>query len=203
MISFRAIAAVVVWLALALQYYLVASAAPDGTLAARTLNFFSYFTILSNIAVALAFTCPTFFPASRFGRWFQQANIRAAIALYIGTTGAIYFLILRHTWDPQGLQLLADRSLHYLVPILYLCDWLLFSDKRDLRYRAVTSWMIFPLCYFLYSLIHGAFSGFYPYPFIDVSQLGYARVLLTAGAVLLFFMLLGLGVTAVGRKINR
>jgi len=39
-------------------------------------------------------------------------------------------------------------------------------------------------------LWRGAGSGFYPYPFINVKQLGYQHVLLNASGLLLSFLLL-------------
>ncbi|MFZ5976285.1 MULTISPECIES: Pr6Pr family membrane protein [unclassified Hydrotalea] len=33
-------------------------------------------------------------------------------------------------------------------------------------------WLIYPLLYLVYILIRGSFSGFYPYPFVNVLQIG-------------------------------
>ncbi|MDQ1152905.1 hypothetical protein [Brevundimonas sp. SORGH_AS_0993] len=54
----RATFAVVGWTALALQYLLMVAPVQGWTVLERTLNYFSFFTILTNILVALAFTGP-------------------------------------------------------------------------------------------------------------------------------------------------
>ena len=53
---FRIAAGILGWLVLALQYGLVMAGDLETGPIARTINFFSYFTILTNILVALAFT---------------------------------------------------------------------------------------------------------------------------------------------------
>jgi hypothetical protein len=50
----------------------------------------------------------------------------------------------------------------------------------------------FPLGYAAYSLVHGAATGFYPYPFIDVNHLGYDKVLTNMAMLILVFGGLGL-----------
>jgi hypothetical protein len=40
-----------------------------------------------------------------------------------------------------------------------------------------------PLGYAVYSLIHGAVTGFYPYPFINVGELGYDKMFLNMGVL--------------------
>jgi hypothetical protein len=43
--------------------------------------------------------------------------------------------------------------------------------------------LAWPLLWFGYTLVHGAISGWYPYPFVSVTDQGYGRVLLNALAV--------------------
>jgi hypothetical protein len=45
--------------------------------------------------------------------------------------------------------------------------------------------------WFAYTLVHGAASGWYPYPFVDVATQGYGRVLLNAVAVTAVFAVVG------------
>jgi len=72
----------------------------------------------------------------------------------------------------------------------------LFVPKQNLNWRVGLSAMGFPLVYLVWTLAHGAVSGWYPYPFVDVAELGYPRALANiAGLVLVF---LGLEVTLVG-----
>lgn len=197
--TYRSIAGLIGWSALILQYVLMAGGQPPAAVAERTVNYFSFFTILSNLLVAMALSAPAAARWSGLARWWLKPVVRGAIALYIAVVMAIYHLLLRQIWDPQGWQLVADVTLHYLMPVLYLIDWLVFAPKVRLAWRAAVWWLAFPTLYGLWSLIHGAVSGWYPYPFLDVGVLGYPRTLGNMAAMVLAFLVPGLGVVALDR----
>ena len=173
---------------LALQYVLLLALVRDNVgVALGTLRFLSYFTILSNIGVALACLAAA---AGRNG-FFARDEVRGAVALYIGVTGLIYVAILRHLWQPQGAQWWADSGLHYATPLLYLAWWLAFAPHGALGWRTLPRWLLFPLAYLAWVLLRGAWLGEYPYPFIDLGQLGPGRTSVNALGVLLVFLVLG------------
>ena len=186
--------------ALALQYILLVQLTRDTIgVGWGTLRFITYFTILSNIAVALvAFTAATGRPG-----FFAQASVRGAVALYIGVTGSVYFFILRHLWQPQGAQWWADTGLHYAVPLVYGAWWLACTSHGTLRWRDVAGWLLFPLGYVVWVFLRGAWVGEYPYPFIDVGQLGWARVGVNALGVMGVFVVRGLVVVGLDRLLDR
>jgi hypothetical protein len=97
---------------------------------------------------------------------------QTAIAVYIIIVAAIYHFVLRQLWNPQGWQLVADTIEHVVAPALYVIDWLVFVPKGTLTFRSAFVWLAFPFVYAIYSLIHGAVMGFYPYRFLDVAALG-------------------------------
>lgn len=200
---FRIVAALAGWGALGLQYWLMVAGQPLAVAAERTVNFFSFFTILTNILVALALTVPAVAPRSSAGRFLGGAGPRAAIAGWIFMVGAIYFLILRHLWQPSGLQWWADAALHYAMPALYLLDWFAFAPKAGLRWSDPLRWLGYPVAYSAWTLVHGAFSGWYPYPFADVAALGYAEVLINLGGMTALFLAVGLAVTALAKALAR
>ncbi|MEI2794483.1 Pr6Pr family membrane protein [Pseudoxanthomonas sp. F11] len=186
--------------ALVLQYMLILQLTRDNVgVVLGTVRFFSYFTILSNIAVSLvAFTAA----AGRTG-FLARARVRGAVALYIGVTGSIYFFVLRHLWQPQGAQWWADTGLHYAVPLAYWAWWLACVPHGTLRWRDVAGWLLFPLGYVAWVFLRGAWVGEYPYPFIDVVQLGWARVGVNALGVMGVFVALGWVVVGLDRVLGR
>lgn len=190
--AFRTVAALIAWMGLLLQYYLMARGQSGPELAARTVNYFSYFTIITNLLTAVAFSAPVVAPASPIGRFFARPSVRTGIVLYTSVTAATYILILEGLWDPQGLQWTADTTLHYVTPALFLLDWLAFTPKGTLRWRSVLPWLAVPLAFGAYTILRGPFSGFYPYPFLDVPKLGMSRVLLNMAGMAAFFAVLGL-----------
>lgn len=186
--------------ALVLQYVLILQLTRDNVgVVLGTVRFFSYFTILSNIAVMLV-ACTA--AAGRPG-CFAQARVRGAVALYIGVTGSIYFFILRHLWQPQGAQWWADTGLHYAVPLAYWGWWLACTPHGALRWRDLGGWLLFPLGYVVWVFLRGAWVGEYPYPFIDVGQLGWVRVGVNALGVMGVFVVLGWGVVGLDRVFGR
>lgn len=127
-----------------LQYVLVLRATRDGIgPVLGTVRFFSYFTILSNIAVVLA----TGHAALRLTGFFSRPDVRGAVALYIGVTGIVYTAILRHLWQPQGAQWWADSGLHYVSPWLYVLWWLWLAPHGALAWRGILGWLVFPAVY--------------------------------------------------------
>ena len=64
-------------------------------------------------------------------------------------------------------------------------------------------WLVYPLGYAVYSLIHGAVTGFYPYPFINVGELGYDKMFLNMGVLVLVFLGLGLALIGIDRRMGR
>ena len=107
----RATFAVVGWTALALQYLLMIAPAQGWTVLERTINYFSFFTILTNILVALAFTGPLLGEGSRLARWSASEGVRAAVAMYIVVVGVVYHFLLHPYWNPTGWSLVVNLVL--------------------------------------------------------------------------------------------
>ncbi|MEO6926867.1 MAG: Pr6Pr family membrane protein [Rhodanobacter sp.] len=196
---FAAIAAVIGWLALGLQLLLTIRLAIDNGQGAwaGVWIYLGYFTILTNLAAALALTAVTAKP--RGGGFFTRPDVHGAIAMSIIVVAGIYHLMLRQLWQPQGWQIVGDDALHTVMPVLFVWHWWLAVPKTNLRWRWVLAWQAWPAAYFVYALARGAMNGWYPYPFVDVRALGYPRVLGNAIGVLLVFAAVGLLLVAVGR----
>lgn len=141
-------------------------------------NFFSFFTIESNILVAVILLLSSLGTAT-FGRSEQFGVLRGAATVYILTTGLIYFLLLRGL--EESLQTAipwVNTVLHYIMPLAMILDWVINPPTKTITWKQATSWLIFPLLYVIYSLIRGSFVNWYPYPFLDPRIGGYGRVFL-------------------------
>ncbi len=197
----RIVFAVVGWSAIGLQYGLAMTAATRSPLGS-TVVFFSYFTILTNVLVALAMTAPAIAPNSRLGRWTTTEGVRAAITMYATVVGVIYHLFLHATWNPQGLAFFANVALHYVMPAAMLLDWLLFVPKGRLRWIDPLKWLAFPLVFGVWTVIHGALIGWYPYWFIDIGVLGWGPAMINFAGLLVFFLIVGLIVVTIDRVLG-
>ncbi|HTN08915.1 Pr6Pr family membrane protein [Agriterribacter sp.] len=193
-----AIGAVMAWTAVMLQLYLIMvnrlASVPE-----TLLRFFTFFTILCNILAAVCFTALSIKPRFGNGNFFSRPGVLSAVTIYIAIVGIVYQLILRPLWDPQGLQKIVDELLHSVMPAYCILFWHLYVPKLTLRWQHIFRWLVFPLCYLVIILLRGAVSGYYPYPFVNVSVLGYGKVFLNCGMLLVAFLFFSVLVVAVGR----
>ncbi len=197
--------AMIAWFALGLQLYLTIATGAAGTAAvlARVGNYFSFFTILTNLLVAITLTFSLAAGRTAWGKLFARATVHAGVAVYIAIVGMIYSLLLRHIWNPTGAQKLADVLLHDLIPVTYVLYWLILVPKSSLRWKHAVLWLAYPVAYMIYTLARGVAIGWYPYPFIDASVLGFPRALGNGALVLLAFFVVGLIAVAIGRVRSR
>lgn len=165
-----------------------------------TIRFFSFFTILTNSLVAVYFTVQAF---GRKSGWYNRPGTLTAITIYITIVCLIYQAILRHVWEPKGLQMIVDELLHTITPVLVIGYWILFEDKSPIRLKQIFPWLNYPLAYLVFVLIRGSFSGFYPYPFINVDQLGFNQVMTNSVMILCLFLVVSIIFIAVGKMISR
>jgi hypothetical protein len=175
---------------LVLQLCVVAAnpAAHNGSLITTLINFFGFFTVLTNLLIAIGLTLALTAPATLPGAFFSRASVQAAMAAYIALVGGGYAWLLRPLWNPQGVQKLADVLLHDAVPVTYLAYWLIFAPKSKLGWRNLSAWVVYPVTYLVYTLVRGAHSAWYPYPFLDVRALGYRTVALNILALAVTFV---------------
>lgn len=196
------IGAIIGWIALLLQFFLIIQnrVVP---VSETIIRFFSYFTILSNIIVAVCFTAQLFSPHSPAGKFWGSAKTQAAVAVYILVVGIIYNVVLRFLWAPAGLQKIVDELLHTVVPLWFLIYWILFAPKNGLQWRYAFSWLWLPLIYLVYIMIRGAFTNNYPYPFLDAYNHGYPKVVMSSIVILLLFLFLSILFIATGRRMTK
>jgi uncharacterized membrane protein len=149
-------------------------------------DYFSYFTVLSNLFAAAMLLHGALRPANVRSRTVDL--FRGAAVVYILTTGIVYLLLLSghapaYPW--------VNAILHYLMPVAVTLDWL--SDPPSVRLdpaRTLVMWMAFPLLYVLYTLARGAIVNWYPYFFVNPHRNG--GYLLVAGDCLA----VGIGIAA-------
>lgn len=176
------------WFGVLLQLGLSLQRARDDGLSLTVgfIAYFGFFTIVSNIFVAVVASVRLLEPAA-----YASGNVRACATTAILFVGLAYHFLLRKIYDPQGWHLVANVFLHYAVPFLALVHWILFPPLQRLSITGPLKWSVYPCGYFIYVLIRGELIGTYPYFFIDVTTLGYARTIANAIGLLACFVLLG------------
>ncbi|MGA5132671.1 Pr6Pr family membrane protein [Streptomyces olivoreticuli] len=170
---------------------------------------FSYFTIQSNIAVAVTFA----WAAHRAwtARPALSPRITGAALLYISITGLVFHFVLSNdssgfsmTSERTPLESVANQLLHTVTPLAAAFDWLVLTAPGGFLLRHAWQWLAYPLLYFPFALLRGALldpgtEGRYPYPFLDVDLHGYAGILGNAVVFGLAFYVLALALTLLDR----
>ena len=185
-----AIFAVLSWTTLVVQFVLLIQNRVTSVIEAM-LRYFTFFTILTNILVAIVFTLVAFQWKNK-SIFFTNPNTQTATAVYIFVVGFVYNAILRFLWQPQGLQRIVDELLHLIIPILYIVYWYTNVRTDTITYKSSRNWLIYPMVYLIVIMIRGYFSDYYPYPFVNVVELGYKKVLINSVGLTIFFGLISI-----------
>ena len=192
------------WFALVSQFILMMENRVE-TISETIIRYFSFFTILTNLIVAIYFTWLLFRKNNEVTSLPKRNNNLTAVTVYILVVGLVYQVVLRSLWHPEGLQKLVDELLHTIIPAAVLIFWLVYQNFDRLKWKSILSWLIYPLVYLVYVLIRGKSSGYYPYPFVDADQLGIQKVMINSVFLLLFFVfisaiLIGCGKLMLSKK---
>lgn len=193
------IIALLSWMAVSVQYLLMLKNDEYSNFEI-TIHFLSYFTMLTNLLVAVYFSFIFFHLLGRKKKNAIEIKKITAITIYILTVGLGYQILLRNSWSVVGIQSLTNEVLHSIVPLLVLLFWIMNFRRGKLDYSNVFPWLIYPLIFLIFILIHGYYSKFYPYPFFDVTVLGFGKVLINAFGVALFMILLSVFFIWMNRK---
>lgn len=150
----------------------------------------SYLTNLTILLSAISFSALALKGGNPVSRFFRQPQVSTAVVAYLVFVGIAYNLLLRQLWHPTGFRALVNESLHTIVPLMSMVYWIFFVPHFQPRWKNSLLWLIYPTAYLFVTLWRGGNSGFYPYPFLNVSNLGYPRVLLNVVGLFAGFLLL-------------
>jgi len=194
--------AILGWFALSLQFYLIlknrVTSIPE-----TIIRYFGFFTILTNILVAMCASFLLFKSNSSIGKFFIRDTTATAITVYITIVGIVYNFILRSLWSPQGPDRVADELLHTVIPLLFILTWFVCIPKAAVPWKNIFGWLLFPLLYLICILARGSFAGYYPYPFLDVTKLGYNNVFINCLGMLFAFLLVSILFVLIDRFIKK
>lgn len=191
--------ALIGWFAIVVQIILVTEMTISSPVDA-IIRFFSYFTHLTNITVAIYLTCIAVL-GNRPNKLINKPGTLTAVTTYITIVGGVYQIILRRTWHPEGYQLIVNEIFHSVVPVLTIIFWCLYETTKSVKYSEIFKWAIYPLIYLILILVRGSFSHFYPYDFINVIKIGTSKVLLNAVSLILVFLLVSALYLLIGKKV--
>ena len=117
-------------------------------------NFFSYFTIQSNLIAIAALALPAL--ATLAGRSTRYDLLRGAAVVYMTVTGVVYALLLSGT-DVDTAVPWVNAVVHQVMPIVVVVDWLLDPPAPPLPLRrTLVVWIAYPIAWIAYTMVRGA-----------------------------------------------
>lgn len=176
---------------------------PDQGLLGRVFDYFTYFTIWSNILVAII-TSMLFLRPNRDSFVFRVLRLDSVLMIVV--TGIIYNAILAGSAKLQGLEVVSNLFDHVLTPIVSLVVWLIVGPRGWISIRIIGAALILPIIWLAFALARGAAMGAYPYGFVDVAKYGYGTVLLNVLNIVIFAIVLCLilwGIDWVIRRVTQ
>lgn len=162
-------------------------------------NFFSYFTIQSNLIA-----CGVFLIGA--ARWRTPTSarwelVRGQAVLVMTVTFVVFALLLSGT-DVDVALPWVNSVVHQVMPIAVIVDWLIDPPQHRLAFARSLRWLAYPLVWTAYTLIRGAVTGWYPYPFLDPANGGYGTVALYIVAILAFGAALSGAIAWIGTQLD-
>ena len=183
----------VTWFALVLQLVLVFTGEailveedPPG-LAARIYRYFAYFTIQSNLLVAITSTALTRRPWLGTLGW-RTARVAGLVGITV--TGLVHFFLLRPLLELDGANWAVDKLLHMVVPVLAIAAWAWAGPRPGITARAVAYALVWPVVWLLWTLVVGQVDGWVPYPFLNAAANGWGSVAVAGAGITVLFLLL-------------
>ncbi len=155
-------------------------------------NFFSFFTIQSNIFAAVILLIAAYM----YGRRSPIVSfLRGASTLYMLMTGAIFAVLLSNI-DPRLLTAVPwdNIVLHYMMPIVMLIDWIVDRPNPPVRLKHGLVWLTVPLLYLAYTLVRGSVVEWYPYPFLNPAVAGGYMPIVVVSLIITIFVLVSVWV---------
>lgn len=166
--------------------------------AARLFNTLAFFTIQSNLLVGVAALLLAL-RLERSSGWF--AVLRLAGLTAITVTGIVFHAVLAQTLDLDSWAAVGNELVHTVVPVMAIVGWLMLGPRGLCSARIAWLSLLFPVLWLAFTLIRGAIVHWYPYPFIDVTQLGYGGAAVNCVWVALLMLGLAAGATVLDRRL--
>lgn len=164
---------------------------------ASVLNFFSYFTIQSNILVLIAAALIALDP-DRDGTAFGILRMAGLVGITI--TGIIFSTVLAGKVELEGVAWWADKAFHYLVPAMAVTGFIFMKPRTRLEKSSLwfLAWALAWLAYTLiraevsepaYTIADGKLANV-PYGFLDLEEHGGGAVTIACAGVMVLALVI-------------
>jgi hypothetical protein len=183
----------------------------DRDVATTVANFFSFFTILSNVLSVAVLTWAGIRFLSRGRRLDPDPPALAAalawVSTYMAITGIVYNLLLRGLPLQPETVAWSNEVMHVWGPLFLLLDLFLGPCRRRLPWKAALGAAIFPVVWIVYTLLRANLitnptNGqpyWYPYPFLNPYESSWGSVVGYIIGIAVTIIVVAFGAVALGR----
>lgn len=120
----------------------------DG-LVGRVFDWFTYFTILSNLIAAMVMTL-LFIRPTRYSKLIRVLRLDSLLMIVI--TGIIYNLLLDRGVSHEGLDFFSYGLQHVTTPILTVLVWLIVGPRNWINFKVNALSLIIPIIWAAFAL---------------------------------------------------
>lgn len=143
-----------------------------------------YFTILTNAAVTVVML------RLALGR-VPGHRLMLALVTAIAMVAMVFHAVLADLQTFSGLDAVTNQGFHTVIPALTVLWWVVFGGTPGIVWRDLAWVLPWPVVYTAYALVRGAVTGAYPYPFLDVTQIGWPMLGVNVLALAAMFLVVG------------
>ena len=156
-----------------------------------------YFTIQSNVLCFLFYLIAVVLMITKKLKKNDMYYIsKGMVTMAITITMFVYWLLLS---SGDGMEAYMGHDLenyfvHLFTPLLVIFDYIILGEKGNLKKNYPFIWSFILIAYSLFNVIYvffgGTFAGGvkYPYPYMDIDNLGLFRVLMNCLVIYIFFI---------------
>lgn len=163
-------------------------------------NSFKAFTMQTNLIVTIWLTLAIIWHNKPESLDKIMGPLKGAFTMYITITFVVFAILLSSFYQPTGFAAFSNLVLHYITPIAFIVDWGLTEIKVQYKWNYLLYWIIYPLCYIIFAVIHGTITGNYLYYFLDISALGILGFVMFVSILIAFGLALGCLYILINRK---
>lgn len=153
----------------------------------ESLKYFRYFTLQSNFIVFLYFLI---LMVSKKTRSIKFQNYFGAVLIYITITMSVFIIFLEPVYNPEGFRIFGSIFAHYITPSLVIIYFFKERNTYNFKMKDIITWIIYPILYVIYIVIHGSSTGDYLYPFFQVETVGILGLIISITAITVLFLIM-------------
>lgn len=153
----------------------------------ESLKYFRYFTVQSNLIVFL------YFLILLFNKKPKNSNFQhffGAVLIYITITMSVFIIFIQPVYSPEGFRIYGSIFAHYITPTLVIMYFINERKEYDFNFKDIIVWIIYPVFYLIYIVLHGIKTGDYLYPFFQVELVGVSGLIISITAISVLFLIM-------------